>query len=288
MRLAPLLALALASPAAFGSALGPPGCFVEAEVKAAATDEQGTPRLHVEVLRVVEATYQCPAPGEVFAVGAPKGGLAEGTKLRAGLAYGSSMGPAGAVSWLHWEPVQTLDERPLPDASGEVVMSLSSSTAPVAAAAREAVTIEAAGLVLALPAGWDPRKPTGAMRLAEVAVPGDAGEALLTVFHFGPGGGGGVEANLARWEAQYEAASPPRRSQGPGKVGTVHFLLVEGTQRPSGMGRGPSQPVPGQALAGAILEGEGGPWFLKLAGPAATVRAAHSAFGKMLGEATTR
>jgi hypothetical protein len=44
----------------------------------------------------------------------------------------------------------------------------------------------------------------------------------------------------------------------------------------------PSVPQPDSRLLGAVVEGEGGPWFFKLVGPAATVEAARDEFFTLL------
>lgn len=143
------------------------------------------------------------------------------------------------------------------------------------------VTKEAAGLVLTVPAGWSAVTPSSRMRLAEIQVPGEAGVATMTVFHFGPGGGGGVEDNLRRWVGQVgPAASPPTREVLTAGDLEVHVVEAQGTMAP--VRTDSQEPVPDQGLIGAVVEGAGGPWFLKLLGPAATVKAARPAMRGML------
>jgi hypothetical protein len=140
------------------------------------------------------------------------------------------------------------------------------------------------GAVVDRPAEWLFRQPSSSMRLAEAEIPGDAGAALLTVFFFGPGGGGGVEANLNRWASQIESEPGVEAIRDSFSVGdfTVSTIAVEGTILPSRMGGGPSEPTPGSALLGAVIEGPGGPWFFKVTGPKDTVSAAAPAFDQML------
>ncbi|MEE4273054.1 MAG: hypothetical protein V2I67_15380 [Thermoanaerobaculales bacterium] len=134
------------------------------------------------------------------------------------------------------------------------------------------------------PAGWVFREPSSSMRLAEAEIPGDEGAALLTAFFFGPGGGGGTDANLQRWAGQIEAeaGAVPTRDSFEINGYTVSTIAVEGTLRPSRMGSGPTEAIPGSKLVGAVVEGPGGPWFFKVTGPAATVVAAEPAFDAML------
>lgn len=122
------------------------------------------------------------------------------------------------------------------------------------------------------------------MRLAEATVPESAGNALLTVFFFGEGGGGGVEANLQRWAGQIEAepGTEPERDRFSFDGWTASTLALEGTLLPSRMGTGPTEPAPGSMVVGAVLEGPGGPWFFKLTGPVGTVAAARPDLVEML------
>ena len=108
----------------------------------------------------------------------------------------------------------------------------------------------------------------------------------MTVFFFGVGGGGGVEANLQRWVGQVQAnpGEQPLRGafdQGPFRI---HYIEIGGTILPSNMGTGPTTPQPDQRLIGAVVEGPGGPWFFKATGPEATMNAERDNFKKMLRE----
>ncbi len=174
---------------------------------------------------------------------------------------------------------------------------------PTAASAVPPRTLDAAGLRLRLPHGWQPRDSTSPMRAAELVVPAPAGnsggeagrsarsgEAELVVFHFGPGQGGDFEANAARWLGQLERdpGTEPERGE-LASVGELRIRWIEaaGTLLPSRMGPGPKERQPGSRLVGAMLEGTGGPWFLKLTGPGATVAAVRDDFRMMLRSAET-
>jgi hypothetical protein len=45
---------------------------------------------------------------------------------------------------------------------------------------------------------------------------------------------------------------------------------------------GPAQATPDQRMRAAVVEGKGGPWFLRRVGPAATVEAAKPGFDDLL------
>ena len=138
------------------------------------------------------------------------------------------------------------------------------------------------GAVLDLPAAWSAQKPSSSMRIAEATVPGPGGDATLAVFFFGAGGGGGTEANLQRWLGQIEPTGEPQRGSFEANGFKITWLDASGTLKPSGMGMGPSEAQPDSRLMAAVIEGAGGPWFVKLTGPATTLDPAHDAFFEML------
>ncbi len=136
-----------------------------------------------------------------------------------------------------------------------------------------------------LPAGWTSQPPESGMRLAQAEIPGAGGPGQLTVFYFGPGGGGPVEANLQRWIGQIgpEGRSEPKRESFALDNGLqVTWVEVAGTLLPSTMGTGPAKEQPGSRVFAAVVEGPGGPWFFKATGPDATLSAQRDAFVGLL------
>ena len=148
--------------------------------------------------------------------------------------------------------------------------------------------IDAAGLKLTIPTGWRSEPPTSSMRAAQVVVPGPGGEGQLTVFHFGAGGGGGVDANLDRWLSQVvlDPGTQPKREVIEAPPLKIHVVDASGKVTASRVGSFPAQDEPGWRLLGAVIEAEGGPWYLRLVGPKATLEAQRDAFLKMLRTAT--
>ena len=144
--------------------------------------------------------------------------------------------------------------------------------------------IDASGLKLTVPAGWRSEPPGSSMRAAQIAVPGAGGEGQLTVFHFGAGGGGGVDANLDRWLSQVvlDAGTEPKREVFEAPPLKIHFVAASGKVTASRVGSFPAQDQPGWGLLGAVIEAEGGPWYLRLVGPKDTLEAQRDAFLKML------
>lgn len=137
----------------------------------------------------------------------------------------------------------------------------------------------------ALPAGWQSETPSSSMRMAQASIPGPGGPGQLAVFHFGPGGGGGVQDNIQRWIGQMEpeAGAQPAIQELQTEHGfKVTWVEVVGTMLPSTMGMGPDTPQPNSRLLGAVVEGPGGPWFFKATGPKDTLAAEREDFLAML------
>jgi hypothetical protein len=158
---------------------------------------------------------------------------------------------------------------------------LSSSGQPVSSGS----AAPASELRFDLPAGWRSEPPANTMRIAQAKVPGAGGEGELAVFFFGPGGGGGTQANLDRWIGQMDVApgAAPQQESFDANGLSVTWIDVAGTLKASSMmGSGPATDQPGYRLYGAVVEGPGGPWFFKLTGPEATVAAARESFLAML------
>jgi hypothetical protein len=62
----------------------------------------------------------------------------------------------------------------------------------------------------------------------------------------------------------------------------ITWIEVEGTLLPSTTGMGPGVAQPDSVLLAAVVEGTGGPWFLKATGPAQTMKGQREAFFAML------
>ena len=148
------------------------------------------------------------------------------------------------------------------------------------ALSEEGSTVTTASLRFDLPDGWRREQPSSGMRLAQAVVSGEAGPGELAVFHFGAGKGGGVESNFERWLGQIELAAggEPERGELAAAGFKITWIDARGTLLPSGMGSGPTTPQPGFRLLGAVVEGEGGPFFFKVTGPEATLAREHAAF----------
>ena len=139
------------------------------------------------------------------------------------------------------------------------------------------------------PAKWEWVETTSSMRKAQLKVndPEKKNSAEVVFFHFGPGDGGGVKANVDRWYGQFEqprekiGAKSEEATVGKHKVTFVH---AHGTYL-SGMPRGARTPQSGSALLGAIIESDAGAVFIKATGPATLVKSAEDDFRKMIDSA---
>ena len=146
----------------------------------------------------------------------------------------------------------------------------------------------AAALKFDPPAGWVSKPPASSMRIAEFTLPktgADAEDAALTVYFFG-GQGGTIQANLDRWIGQM-TQTDGRASKDVAKTTTlkttsglaVTLLDVSGTYvaevQPGSTERFNK---PGFRLRAAVIETPGGPYFVKLTGPAGTVAKWDAAF----------
>lgn len=126
---------------------------------------------------------------------------------------------------------------------------------------------------------WIEETPSSAMRKAQYRLPGDAGEATLVVYHFGPRTGT-LEANLERWAGQFEqpdgGESSARMTREPRRVGELEVLLVDlsGTYVAETFpGSGEHVREEGWRMLTAVIDTPEGPYYAKLVGPQATVDA---------------
>lgn len=154
----------------------------------------------------------------------------------------------------------------------------------------EARRVEAARLSVVLPDDWRSVPPSSDMRALQAVVAGPGGDAELVIYYFGPGRGGDIESNLQRWMNQVIPApgTAPRREAFEIAPLRVTWIDAEGTIKAGEMGMGPVRDQPGSRLLAAVIEGERGPWFVKLSGPEATVTPQRDAFRKMLHSAMPR
>jgi hypothetical protein len=171
-------------------------------------------------------------------------------------------------------------------------MSLRATAAPVVSLFLLAASVPAApapaasagGIAWKVPTRWTPGDGS-ALRVATYAVPAATGaeKGECAVFFFGPGQGGGVDDNVARWGKQFEGAPAPQRSTQTVAGMHVTRAAVAGTYlAPGGPMMQSTGKKSGYRLLGAIVEAPDGNVFFKLTGPAPTVAAAQADFDALV------
>jgi len=155
------------------------------------------------------------------------------------------------------------------------MVSLAIAAAGVCVAAQSA-----AGVKWTVPAGWT-TQGARPMRAATYSIAPEFGEksgAECGVYFFGPGQGGGIDDNIARWKAQFTGAGGVPAAAKVAKR-TVHGLpmtTIDVSGEYSGLG-GPlsdgASKAAGYRLLGAIVTAPGGNIFVKCTGPLKTMGA---------------
>jgi hypothetical protein len=152
--------------------------------------------------------------------------------------------------------------------------------------AEEHATFTAGEFTFTRPANWEWVETTSQMRKAQLKVTDAATQASATVvfYYFGTGGAGGVQANVDRWLKQF--AEPEDKINAKVEHATVGktkltYVQAEGTYN-SGMPGGPTTPMPGYALIGAILESDEGNVYVRMTGPKELVKSSVAEFKKMV------
>ena len=131
-----------------------------------------------------------------------------------------------------------------------------------------------------IPARWQSAPNTSPMRLATYRIPraaGDAEDGDLSITQ----AGGTVDANAARWVAQFDEASQKSAKRSTRKVGPFEITIVEAKGNYTGMAAGAAA-TSDRAMLGAIVPTPGMPHFFKLTGPAKTVLAARAEFDSLV------
>ena len=142
-------------------------------------------------------------------------------------------------------------------------------------------------LAYSAPGGWKVVATTSSMRVAQFSLPratGDAADAELVVYYFG-GSGGSVDANIDRWLGQMEqpdgrpSKAVATRDNRTANGLSIALVDVSGTYVAEVTpGNGARHNNPGYRLRAAVVQTPGGPYFIKLTGPAKTVAAHAQAF----------
>ena len=149
---------------------------------------------------------------------------------------------------------------------------------------RAAESFKVGSFTFEVPEGWSKVTPSSPMRNAQLEIARGHDKAEVTVFHFG-GGSGTPADNIARWFGQFPGSDEQRKTETTEVAGVkITIATTEGTFS-SGMPGGPTSPLPGYALCGAILEHSSGDVYVKMTGPAAVVKSAADTLKKMVSDA---
>jgi len=145
---------------------------------------------------------------------------------------------------------------------------------------------EAAGLRFSVPKGWQRERPPSPLAAAQLRIPrarGDDADGEVILFRFGDAEGGGLSDNVERWYSQFKQPDGrPSKEVAVVTTRTINGLTVKtidlsGTYRAQ-MGPMDNPSKPRYRLFGAVVEGNGGPWFWRAVGPAKTMEKAKEGF----------
>lgn len=144
-----------------------------------------------------------------------------------------------------------------------------------------------AGVTFSKPEKWKKVRPASSMRAAQLEVHEGSAKANVVFFYFGPGGAGGVNANVDRWLKQFQESrdkiNPKVETKKINKT-KVTFVEAEGTFM-DGPPFGAKTPKSGYALLGVIVEGPQGMIFIKATGPKKIIQNADRDARKMVEDA---
>lgn len=153
----------------------------------------------------------------------------------------------------------------------------------------ETTEVKVKDITLTVPKTWKQEPPANKLRMAQFVIPSDkeGGEtAELVISHFG-GGGGGIAPNVQRWVGQFTPTGRDVKvTKGKSDQGDYVIADISGTYlKPVGPPvLRQTQPTPdSRMLAVILIVPDKGHYFLKLAGPDATVAGVAKAVRKSFG-----
>jgi hypothetical protein len=154
-----------------------------------------------------------------------------------------------------------------------------------------AADIKFGDLTSKTPDSWKEEKPSS-IRKYQFSLPGADGKdpAELAVFYF-EGGGGGLKENLDRWKSMFKAPAG-KSSDDIVKVDTIKldkakltYLDITGIYLSKFPPFAPNAKItekPDYRRLGVVFDCEGGPYYITVTGPAATVERHKGEFDKWL------
>lgn len=161
-------------------------------------------------------------------------------------------------------------------------------------AEEKGTVVEIDGLKSKAPAAWRPQEPASRERVAQFDLPraeGDKYDGQLIVFYFGPGSGGGAQANIERWKTMVDPAEGTKPEDAYKtselKVGDVKVTVFEanGTYKHKRRPFDPNEQPEMRAdyrMVGVIMETPNGPYYMRMFGPKKTMDAHRKGFEEWL------
>jgi hypothetical protein len=161
---------------------------------------------------------------------------------------------------------------------------------------KKGTVVKLDGLQSRTPADWVEEKPTSNLRKYQFKIPrvkDEKMDAEVVIFSFGAGQGGSAAENIKRWKGFF---IPPQGKTIDDvakvtkmKVGgaDVTYLDVQGTYKFKERPFDPSSKEelrPDSRMLGVVFESQGGPFFIRLVGPAKTVAQHKTGFDQWLKE----
>ena len=149
------------------------------------------------------------------------------------------------------------------------------------------------GLTFKAAAPWQVKKEPRRMSAGGLTIPGKekAPGIEADFYHFGIGGGGGVEANVQRWQKQFSPGDDgklpePKREEITIGGKKVLFVTFKGTFLSGSVMDAKRTPVPGYTMTGVIVPSDdAGDTFIKISGPDAAMAAAEADIKKLVASA---
>lgn len=188
---------------------------------------------------------------------------------------------AGAAAAVWAAPAK----KPAPKAAPK---KAAAKSAPAKPQVKEPQEVRLGNVSVRVPGEWSSLAPDGQFRAAQYVIPtaaGDTAQALFIVFHFGKGGGGGVEDNIRRWAGMMkqpdggDTARVMKRHLAEREGLRITTADLPGTYLERPFPRSEEfVERPNYRMLAAIIEttneGGDGPYFVRLVGPAKSVTAA--------------
>lgn len=154
----------------------------------------------------------------------------------------------------------------------------------LASAIRAEEKLDVAGLTFKFDSPWAAVESSGMFRAGTLQAKVEGAEKPLEAifYHFpGPGGGGGVEANVQRWLGQFQGTPESKREELDAGGKKITLVTASGTYN-DGPPMGAKTPRENYTLLAAIVPTEDSNVFVKLAGPKDVIAKIMDGFKKMV------